>query len=57
MQMELTDDEVKLLNDVLTTRLGDYSMQIADADDSHFQAQLRRERDLLDGIVKRLASG
>jgi hypothetical protein len=56
MQMELTADEVKLLNDVLTTRLGDYSMQIADADDSQFQAQLRRERDLLQGIVQRLAS-
>ncbi len=54
MNIELGASELELLVRVLRERLGDYSMQIADADDSRFRDMLRRERDELQGIVDRL---
>lgn len=54
MNIELGASELELLVRVLRERLGDYSMQIADADDSKFRDMLRRERDELQGIVDRL---
>jgi hypothetical protein len=54
MNIELSSTELALLRQILETRLGDYSMQIADADQSDFKARLRGEREELAGIIAKL---
>ena len=54
MNLELSAPELELLVRVVRDRLGDYSMQIADADDSKFREALRAERGELQGILDRL---
>jgi hypothetical protein len=54
MNVELTSSEVELLASILKARLGDYSMQIADADQYEFKERLRGERDELAAIVAKL---
>lgn len=54
MQMELSAAERDLLASVLEARLGEYSEQIASADDSVFRERLREEREMLQGVLARL---
>lgn len=54
MRLELTTDEAEALHDLLATRLGDYSAEIAATDNPSFRRELRERRDLLHGIQGRL---
>ncbi|MCA9856653.1 MAG: hypothetical protein KC458_05195 [Dehalococcoidia bacterium] len=54
MNVELSAPELELLVRVVRDRLGDYSMQISDTDDSKFRETLRAERGELQGILDRL---
>ena len=54
MNVELSAPELELLVRVVRDRLGDYSMQISDTDDSTFRETLRAERGELQGILDRL---
>ena len=54
MQLDLTDQESHLLREVLATYLTELRGEIIDTDNSEFKRKLRHERELLDGIAKRL---
>lgn len=56
MHLELTAPEAALLSDVLQGRLGEYSEQIASADESSFRERLRGEREVLQAIFARLTA-
>lgn len=47
MNIELTDDEVVVLHEVLTHRLGDLAVEIRHTDNRDFRAGLNHRRDLL----------
>ena len=47
MNIELTDDEVVVLHELLTHRLGDLSVEIRHTDSRTFRAGLIQRRDVL----------
>lgn len=52
--LTLTDEQQKILSDVLESVLGDLSYEIADTDSSTFKAGLKEKRDELKAIAKQL---
>ncbi len=52
--LTLTDEQQKILSDVLESVLGDLSYEIADTDSSTFKAGLKEKRDELKAIAKLL---
>jgi hypothetical protein len=55
MNIELTDDEVVVLHEVLTHRLGDLAVEIRHTDNRDFRAGLTHRRDLLRRVHALLA--
>ncbi|MPZ94946.1 MAG: hypothetical protein GEU96_08510 [Propionibacteriales bacterium] len=54
MHLELTDDEAAALHDVLSTWLGDVSVEIRHTDNRSVRSGLRARRESLRRIVDRL---
>jgi hypothetical protein len=58
MDLQLTENEARVLREVLTTHLGDLSAEIAATDNPAFRRELRARRDLLyrvnSGLVTQL---
>ena len=56
MKIELTDRDAAVLHGVLTTRLGDMSVEIAATDNPVFRASLRARRDAVRRVCELLSS-
>ena len=53
-KLELTDDEARLLKEILQSYLGDLRMEIADTDLQSFRNKLRSNEELIKRIIDRL---
>ena len=51
MQVEFTDAEVELMQQVLDREMRDLSFEIADTDNSRFRDELRAKRDTMSGLL------
>jgi len=51
MQVEFTDAEVELMQQVLDREMRDLSFEIADTDNSRFRDELRARRDTMSGLL------
>ena len=52
-KLELTDDEARLLKEILQSYLGDLRMEIADTDLQSFRNKLRSNEELIKRIIDR----
>jgi hypothetical protein len=53
MQVEFTDAEVELMQQVLDREMRDLSFEIADTDNSRFRDELRARRDTMSGLLEK----
>lgn len=53
--LDLSPDEVSLLREILVECLSDLRAEIADTDSSSFKSKLRDRKDLLNGIIEKVA--
>ncbi|MGB8360377.1 MAG: hypothetical protein WCE80_03160 [Acidimicrobiia bacterium] len=53
MQVEFTDAEVELMQQVLDREMRDLSFEIADTDNSRFRDKLRARRDTMSGLLEK----
>lgn len=53
MQVEFTDAEVELMQQVLDREMRDLSFEIADTDNSRFRDELRTRRDTMSGLLEK----
>jgi hypothetical protein len=54
--IEISGDEQNLLREVLESEISDMRVQIVNTDTSSFRDQLKRRRDMLQGLLERLAA-
>ncbi len=54
MQLQLTDDEGRLLAKMVERYRGELSMEIADTDNSRFHDELREEQGVLNALIQKL---
>jgi hypothetical protein len=57
MKLELSDDDARLLHEVLDTVVSDLSPEIADTDNPQFRRSLEQRRDRLKAILDSLPAG
>jgi hypothetical protein len=57
MKLELSDDDARLLHEVLDTVVSDLSPEIADTDNPQFRRGLEQRRDRLKAILDSLPAG
>ena len=56
-RVEMTDQEAKVLSDVLQSDLSDLRMEIADTEDQPFREELKQTEVLLRSLIGRLGTG
>jgi hypothetical protein len=57
MSLELTTEELLLLDKLLEHYRGELSMEIADTDNSRFRDDLRREQHALERLIEKARAG
>jgi nitrogen fixation/metabolism regulation signal transduction histidine kinase len=57
MKLELSDDDARLLHEVLNSVVSDLSPEIADTDNPQFRRSLEQRRDRLKAILESLPAG
>ncbi len=56
IRLEMSKEELSVLNEILETCLSDLRMEIAGTDNLEFRGTLKRREVLLNGLIERLAA-
>lgn len=55
--LQFSEEERELLNKIVTNYLSELRMEIADTDQSSFKEGLRKEENMLNGLIDKLKIG